>query len=111
MYRSLGVITNVAAGTIIRATSSQSDPTVRVAAHSVKFQQHVTNTGRIYIGPSTLVVSTETDILAVIPANAPGILPEYEFILHDVPIGFNAADFYIDVEVSGEKCYVSYSGR
>ena len=107
---SFGKVTVTTAGTIVRATSTQSDPTARVGLQSIQFQALPANTGVIYIGTSAMVKSTGVGVLGIIPAPTSATAgPFGSFSVAEVlaPAGLNLADFYIDSTVNGEGVIIS----
>jgi len=115
MWRSsLGYVTVVTSGVPIRATINESSPGVRLGCQTLFFQQHPDNTGVLYVCDRTSAnIASGLGILAQIPAptlNGSGVaisLPCAAVTVPDAPVPFNAADFYIDADNSGEKCLVS----
>ena len=108
--QSFGKVTVSAAGTIVRATSGQTDPAARVALQSIQFQALPSNTGLIYIGLSTLNKSTGAGVLAVLsaPASATtGAFASASFSEPLAPAGLNLADLYVDSTVNGEGVFIS----
>lgn len=110
------------AGTPVLATSSQTDPTKRVACHTVFVQQHAENTGKLYLmtlyNPDGKITSAQLNkttgvgVVATLPAPTLSsgvaiILPWVAYTIPYAPGGGNLADFYIDADVSGDKATVS----
>lgn len=110
------------AGTPVRVTSSQTDPTRRLVCHTLFVQQHAANTGKIYlmstynpdgnIDASALNKTTGNGVLATLPAPTLSngvaiILPWVAYTIPYAPGGGNAADYYIDADNSGDKATVS----
>ena len=108
--QSLGLVPVTTAGTKVRATSTQSDPTARLTVQSVQFQARPANTGLIYIGTSALDKSTGAGVLAVIPAPASattGAFGSATFSEALAPAGIDIADLYIDSTVNGDGVFIS----
>lgn len=108
MWHSLGKVT-ATAGTPARATVNQTDPTARFPCHAILFQALSTNTGKVYImeGNNAFSAATYTKCLAVIAVPTANSLPSASATVTYAPAAFNAADFYIDVQTTGEGCLVS----
>lgn len=110
--QSLGLVSVATAGTEVRATSTQSDPTARIGVQAVQFQVRPANTGLIYIGTADLDKSTGAGVLAVLPAPASattGAFASASFSEVNAPAGMNVADFYLDSTVNGDGVFVSYT--
>jgi len=108
--QSLGLITVTTAGTKVRATSTQSDPTARIGIQAIQFQVRPANTGLIYVGTSALDKSTGAGVLAVLPAPASattGAFASASFAEVNAPAGLNIADFYVDSTVNGDGVFIS----
>jgi hypothetical protein len=101
--KSLGKITVTTGGTPVQVS------TTRVGANSIMFQQIPGNTGKMYIGDSTLVKATLVGVHAVLPIPTTNILPSYTATIVEAPAGLNAAEFWVDAEVNGEGVLVSYT--
>lgn len=107
---SYGKLSVTTAGTPVRATLGQSDPTARIGLQSIQFQALPANTGLIYIGTAALNKSTGVGVLAVLPAPSSattGPFASASFSEPLAPAGLNLADLYIDSTVNGESVYVS----
>lgn len=98
---SLGKVTVAAAGTITRATVNQANPAAQISCQSISFQALSTNTGKIYVGLSSLVKATLVGGLDVIAAPTTNLLPAY-VVSSLSAAGLNAADFWLDADNSGE---------
>lgn len=110
MIRSLGYVTVAAAGTPVRATANEADPTARMPAQAVSFQARPTNTGLIYIGDrQSMDPATGEGILAILaaPADATtGPFASYAASLPNVPAGINASGLWIDASINGQSVVV-----
>lgn len=113
-YKSIGnYVTVTTAGTPVRCTVNQTNPAARVVCHTLFVQQHASNTGKLYLmDRSTGSSSTGLGVLATIPAPTLSsgvaiILPWVAYTIPYAPGGGNAADYYIDADVSGDKATVS----
>lgn len=109
--KSLGKVAVTTAGTPVRITSGQADPSKKVSVHSVFLQAISTNTGRIFVGTSSAMSKTSfVGVVAMIPAPsasaATGTLPYFETTIVPSPNGYNLADFWIDAEVSTDGVIV-----
>lgn len=106
---SLGILNVAAAGTPVRITANQTDPTARIDCYSILVQQVPGNVGYIVIGQGSAVRYTSfvncDAILAIptsnsLPSATAGILTQAETRL-------NAADYYVDVSESGDNVLCS----
>lgn len=111
MVKSLGYVTVPAAGTPVRATVNQPDPTLRVAAQAVSFQALPTNVGIVYVGlGATMDPATGLGIVGIIPAPAApatGPFPSFVVSLPVIAAGLNVADFYLDAVENGDGVAIS----
>jgi hypothetical protein len=109
--RAHGRITVAAAGTPIRATANETDPTKAVPCHSIMFQRNVSSeTGRVYIlKGSTAGFANVIAVLAAptVGSTATGILASATFVANLSPNAFNLAEFYVDVETNDDGCIIS----
>lgn len=106
--RALGKITTTA-GTLVRITNNESDPTKRYPAHSYIVQALPTNTKLVYIGNSALNRSTGGGIFATLgaPASATATPPSFSATIAYAPDALNLNDIFIDVDQNGEGVIVS----
>lgn len=105
---SLGFVTVTTAGTPVRCTINESDPTARVAAHSYLVEAKSTNTGAIYIGSASMNKSTGAGVYAVLPPPTLNIYPSFSSNIVEAAAGFNMNEVYLDADVNGEKALVSF---
>jgi hypothetical protein len=94
-------------GTPLRATSNLAPPSDRMSVHGVLIQALPTNTGRVYIGKSTLLRATFVDCYAILPAPAGAALPSFSTALTLAPNAVNVADFWVDVDQPGDGVIVT----
>lgn len=113
-FKSIGpYVTVVTAGTPVRCTSGTAEPARRVPCHTLFIQQHPTNTGKLYLlDRSDGNKTTGLGVVATIPAptlsgGVAVILPWVAYTIPYAPAGCNAADYYLDADVSGDKATVS----
>lgn len=99
---SLGKITVTNAGTIVQVSSS-SKP-----AQLITISQNPANTGKIFIGLSTLVASTRVGVLFILPIPTVNVLPSFTLQWPDAHAMFDLQDFWLDADVNGEAAIVSY---
>jgi|WetSurMetagenome_2_1015567.scaffolds.fasta_scaffold02468_10 hypothetical protein len=108
MWHSLGKITVVTAGVPVRITVD------RLSGQTIIFQQLEANTAKIWLcDRATASKTTGVGMLAAIPAPtlSGGIatsLPYAAVTIPTAPGALNLADFWIDADVSGEGCLISY---
>lgn len=82
--------------------------TTSTPAQIVQIQQFPGNTGKIYIGGSTLVGSTGVGVYFVLPIPTVNSLSSWLLQWPDSHAMFDLADLYLDAEVNGEGAIVSY---
>ena len=104
---SLGRVTVASPGSPVRATANQADPAKPVLAHSIHIQPVCNNAGHLFIGYSTMDKSTYAGVIEVVPL--PSINIHQKFVRSsDCSInGLNAADLYVDSDVTGSAAIVS----
>ena len=112
MYKSLGRITTVAAGTPVQVTANESDPRALIMAHSIIVQQVEGNAGKIYL--KSLVNGDYGTILTIpVPTlNGAGkaeVLPWEELKFDSGINAIVANQLYIDTEFGAESADVSLS--
>lgn len=109
MWHSLGKVTISTSGVPARATANQTTPASRYACHSIRFTQIPGNTGKIYVMDSNTPINTTTyaGCLAILAVPTSLSLPGSAATITSAPAAINAADFWLDAEVSGESCLVS----
>ena len=105
---STGFINIDAAGTIQRVTAAETDPTVAIRCHSIRFEARAGNAGLIYVGNSALVVATGVGLFAQLAIPTDNITPSFTVTLVQSPNGFNLADFYVDASVTNDDVLVTY---
>ena len=108
MIKSLGEVT-ATSGTPERLTKNQSDPTARYAVHGFQVEALDDNVGKVYIGDreGMLTVSPRTGLIKVLPAPATGVIPSWSVTKTAQPAGFNMANYWVDVENTGEGVLVT----
>jgi hypothetical protein len=104
--RTIGYVNITTAGTRVRVTVGETDPTARIPCHTIFFQAHPSNTGVIYVGNSA--VSSSAGLFATLPIPTNNIHPTFELGLAQSPNAFNLVDFYVDASVNGDDVLVSY---
>ncbi len=106
--RSLGLVTVPTAGTPVRLTANESDPTAHVGAHSVSAQASHTNAARVYVGDrQSMVRATRVGVLMVLAIPTANALSQFTATIVNAPAGFNAAQLWLDVDNDGEGAVVS----
>lgn len=107
-WHSLNRVTVAVAGVPVQVTGT------RTPCQTVFFQQLQANTGKIYILDSAAGNKTSgVGVLATIPAPTltAGVatqLPWAQVTIPSAPGAMDPARLWIDVDVSGESCQVSY---
>ena len=104
---SLGKIVVNPAGTPIRLTANQSAPGANYPAHSYLVEALSGNTGKIYIGTSTLDKTTLAGVYAILPPPTANIFPSFSATVSYSPNHFNLAEIYVDVDNAGEGVVAS----
>ena len=109
MWHSIGYIQVAAAGTPTAVSAT------RVACQTVFFQQAPTNTGLLYVcDRANANKTTGVGILAIIPAptlNAGSVASALPYAAVTIPSAIGALSidqFWVDADVSGNSCLVSY---
>ena len=108
MVNSLGKVTVTTPGTPVRATSNQGTPGAQVSCQAIAFQALSANTGKIYIGSSTMNKSTLAGVYFVLAVPTTNIVPSFSASQLSVA-GLNAADFYLDADNGTEGVIISYT--
>ncbi len=96
------------AGTLVRLTDNESDPTANLACHSLMAEALQTNGGRVYIGSSTMVRATGVGVYAVIPIPTNNILPTFTATIAYAPAALLLNQLYLDVDTDTDGVLVSY---
>ena len=106
---SLGKLTVAAAGTVVRLTTNQTDPTARLSVHSILIQAWPTNGGKVYILSSpTGDRTTGVDVLAILAVPATNIIPSASATVTYAPAAINAASYWIDADENGDAVLASF---
>lgn len=100
-------ITVAVPGTPVRATSTQAAPAEKFSCHGVLIQAMPFNTGRVYIGRSTMNKTALTDLFAVLAIPTDNTIPSFTAALTLAPNSVNLSDLYIDADVAAEGALVS----
>lgn len=97
----------VTPGTPVRLSSTQPRPAEKFAVHGVMVQALYNNTGKIFVGDSTLNKSTMVGVHAVLAIPTANTIPSFTAALTAAPNSVNLSDLYIDGDVAGEGVTVS----
>ena len=109
MVKHLGVITVVASGSRVRATSTQVDPTKRVVCQAFMVQAHPDNSGIGVAGDSTVLYSTMVGAWGIIGSpSGTTIIPAFVAKHNAAPGPFNLADLYLDASTANQSFIISY---
>lgn len=103
-FFSLGKIPVPTPGTRVRVTSDES-----IAAARIQIAVDPANTGKCYVGSSTLNKTTLAGCVRVF--TAPGDGPQDGLLVPPMPGGGNVhrlADYYVDADVAAEGLLVAY---
>ncbi len=105
--RSLGRVVVATAGTPVRLTANEADPTARVAAHSITVQAWHANVDVVYIGDrEAMVRATGVGVLEVLPIPVAGGFIKFTVTHVNAPVGFNVANLWLDVDTNDEGVLV-----
>jgi hypothetical protein len=107
MLMPIAKITVPVPGTPVRTTSTQAQPGEKFSCHGVLIQAMPHNTGRIYIGRSTMNKTALTDLFAVLAIPTDNTIPSFTASLTHAPNSVNLSDLYIDADVASEGALVS----
>lgn len=80
----------------------------RKNVHTVAFQQKHSNTGRAYIGKSTLQPSTDTGIIGYMAVPAATSAPGYGLGEENAPNGVDLSQIFVASSQAGDIVYGSY---
>lgn len=101
--KSLGKVVVTSAGTPVRATANQSDPTARFACQSLSVQALSGNSGtNIYVGSASLNKSTLVGVYLIIPKGSQG-----SFSIDLAPEGIMANEVYIDADTTNDAALIA----
>jgi hypothetical protein len=107
MNISFGSVVVPSAGTPVRITVNQVDPTASVLAHALLIQPLTNNTGRIYIGNNASFIKNGTGQIAWLPAPSVNVAPAFSETISYAENAMEANELYIDVDNSGEGVIAS----
>lgn len=107
MTASLGKITVTSAGTPVRATINESDPTAPYHCHAFLVEAWPTNTGKIYIGMNGMNKTTGVELLAILAVPTANTSPTFSATIAYAPNALTISDIYIDAENSNDGALVS----
>ena len=105
---SLGLVTVATGGIPVRLSQNETDPTVRLAGHSLSVQAWHANTGKIYIGDSAdMNTATGDGVLAVLAIPTANVLPQFNSTIVQAAAGVQVHSLWLDAEVDGESALVT----
>lgn len=107
MIQPLGKLLVPLAGVPTRVTANRASPTDRYTVHGVLFQALPTNTGRIYIGDSTLNRATFAGLFAMLAVPTANLLPTFSAALTLAPNAVRLDDMFIDADNNNDGVIVS----
>ena len=107
MLTAIGPLTPSAPGTPVRFTSTQANPSEKFACHGVLAQAMPANTGKVYIGLSTMNKSTLANVVAVLAIPTDNTIPSFTAALTLSPNAVNLSDLYLDADVASNGAIVS----
>lgn len=101
--KSFGKVTVSAAGTPVRATLNESDPTARYAVQSVTVFALAGNTGtNIYVGSSAMNKTTLAGVYAIVSKGN-----NTSATIVEAPAGIMVNELYLDADTSADAALVS----
>lgn len=98
---SLGKITVSSAGTPVQATGTSTP------VHSYLVQALSTNTGKIYIGNSTMSKTTLVGVFAVLAPPSTNLIPSFASAVSTIAARFDLSQVWVDADNSGEGVLIS----
>lgn len=107
MLQPIGKILVPLNGTPVQVTSLQPRPADNYPCHGVLIQALPSNSGKVYIGKSTLNKNTLADCFAVLAVPTTNQIPSFTAALTLAPNAINLTEIWIDVDVNGEGALVS----
>ena len=103
MLRPLGKVTVAVAGTPRSIQSVLTAAGLRFKAyHAAHLQALDTNSGKVYIGTSTMVAATRVGCIHILAAPTGGVIPSVGMALQGAAAGIDIAEVYLDVDTDGE---------
>lgn len=103
MLRPLGKVTITVAGTKLPIQTVLTAAGLKFGSyHAAHFQALDTNTGKVYIGTSTMVAATRVGCIHVLAAPASGVIPSFGMALQGAAAGIDIAEVFLDVDTNGE---------
>ena len=96
------LVTNVAAGTPVRVSATD------LYVHAVTFNQINGQTGRIVVGNSAMNKTTLSGVFKELPIPTTNAIPAFPVSQVASQNAINLSQFYVDADVTGEKCLVTY---
>lgn len=101
--KSFGKVAVASAGTPVRCTLNESDPTARYAVQSISVQALAGNTGtNIYVGSASMNKSTGVGVYVAVPKGN-----QVDISIDLAPAGINANEVYIDADTTNDAAYIS----
>ncbi len=107
MIKAIAKIVVVAAGTPVRVTSQEADPSAYYPIHGILIQALPDNVGKTYIGVSTMNRVARTDLLGILATPTANSIPTYSAALTLSPNAIQLKDFYIDADNANDGVIVS----
>lgn len=104
----LGNVIVAAAGTPVPLTNNQVTPSLHYGAYSFMIEALQGNTGRVYLGASTMVRATGVDVYAVLAIPTANMLASFTAtVTAYAPTPFFMENLYLDSDVNGEGALVT----
>ena len=100
---SLGKITVALAGTPVRLTSNQSDPTKSLLVHALLIQPHPANTGKVYIGTNSVFTKNGAGQIAWLPIPSSSVAPAFSETVSYAQDAVETNDIWIDSDNNGDS--------
>lgn len=103
--RSFGKVVVTTAGTPVRCTLNETDPTARVGVQTLRVTALAGNSGtNIYVGNASMNKSTLAGVYAIVPKT---LTAGVEFEIYLAPAGINVNEVYLDADTNGDAALVS----
>jgi len=103
MLQIAGPITVPVPGSPVSISAALPDPKTRtLKVYAALFQALPANTGKIYIGKSTLNKTTLAGVAAVLSIPTANLIPSFGMSLTIAPAGVDLTDLYLDADIANE---------
>src|SRR5213592_3247255 len=108
MIKSKGKVTVTTAGAPSRLTANETNPASRIPCHAIMVEVWPTNSGKVYImDRPNGDRATGVGVIAILAVPTANIIQVFTAGISSAPNGINLADYYVDVDNSGEAVLVT----